>query len=228
MTREELVTRHVDLVEQAMRGFGMWSPHPPPAGVKELKAPFGMDVLTLDQWLQYVFVPNVREACKSVSLPESSEVGQQAFREWCMHGEGPDGVEKLVDLLYELDDLVTFHPTIKRIGFFETEKPARSHWGRELANRFRAADVRYIAWQLELDHAERSRPLEIVLEWKYVRDTVLWKAERRTILDPSWTDSWHMESYGFDARGRWPAGDYRLDVLLWDREFATATFTLEP
>jgi uncharacterized protein YqcC (DUF446 family) len=60
-----------------------------------------MDTMTFSQWLQFIFLPRVREAVTSNSFPKSSSVGAQAVREF----DGNPEADQLITLLSEFDDL---------------------------------------------------------------------------------------------------------------------------
>jgi uncharacterized protein YqcC (DUF446 family) len=62
---------------------------------------FAMDTMTFTQWLQFVFIPRVREAAATNQFPSTSSVGAQAVREF----DGDPNAERLVTLLSEFDAL---------------------------------------------------------------------------------------------------------------------------
>jgi len=229
MTRESIVLALAERIEQEMRSIGMWSDAPPPPGASEIKEAFGGSALSLEQWLQYVFLSRVRGACAEKSLPRTSEVGQRAYREWVMHGPDDPRDRPLIELLFELDGVVSFHPAIERIGFFETGRPAQSKHGRDLGDRFHQADVRSIAWQLELSHPDLPRALAIAFDWKYIlEDGTLFAEQKLEItLDPSWKTSWHMSSWGFAGAGHWQKGTHTFVIRLWEAPFAEAKLTID-
>ena len=99
----EAVGRKVDEIEAEMRRIGLWQERPPEADRLDFERPFGMDKLAFEEWLQFVFVPRVREIVASGgAFPGASQVADQAFREWQMHGERDD-VDGLLERLREFD-----------------------------------------------------------------------------------------------------------------------------
>jgi uncharacterized protein YqcC (DUF446 family) len=56
-------------------------------------------------WLQFVFLPNARDAIRSQNLPTDSQVGLMALREWDYHSHVAEAQE-LTLLLNEFDQLV--------------------------------------------------------------------------------------------------------------------------
>jgi uncharacterized protein YqcC (DUF446 family) len=64
-----------------------------------------MDKLALEQWLQFVFVPRVRDIIATKGkFPTQSQVSQQAYREWKMWGSGEEK-DQLLERLREFDAL---------------------------------------------------------------------------------------------------------------------------
>src|SRR5215510_8862798 len=89
------VARQIDRIEAEMRQVGFWQGQPIRPEQLKFKKAFAMDTMTFTQWLQFVFVPRVREAVPSNSFPSSSSVGTQAVREF----DGDPEADHLVELL---------------------------------------------------------------------------------------------------------------------------------
>ncbi|HQY88734.1 MAG TPA: YqcC family protein, partial [Tepidisphaeraceae bacterium] len=72
-------------IESDLRQLGWWSETPiDPALFEQSNAAFFADVMSFGQWLQFVFLPRVREELKAganASWPGSSHVGAYAVRE---------------------------------------------------------------------------------------------------------------------------------------------------
>jgi uncharacterized protein YqcC (DUF446 family) len=95
------VIRYADRIEAEMRRIGYWQNEPlRPEQLKFTQA-FAMDTMAFTQWLQFVFLPRVREAAASNQFPSSSSVGTQAVREF----DGDPNADTLVTLLSEFDGL---------------------------------------------------------------------------------------------------------------------------
>ena len=92
---------YIDLIEQEMRRIGLWRAEPLRPGQMNFSQAFAMDTMTFAQWLQFVFVPRVREAVAANSFPSGSSVGAQAVREF----DGDPDADRLVELLSEFDGL---------------------------------------------------------------------------------------------------------------------------
>lgn len=98
---QQNVARSADSIEGEMRSLGFWQDQPLVPGQLNFKQAFGMDTMTFTQWLQFVFLPRVRQAVESNQFPSSSSVGAQAVREF----DGNSDADRLVTLLSEFDAL---------------------------------------------------------------------------------------------------------------------------
>lgn len=88
-------------IQAEMRSIGMWQSTPLQPGQLEFAEAFGADTMAFSQWLQFVFVPRVREAIAADQFPNSSSVGVKAIREFDTE---PDA-SRLTRLLSEFDQL---------------------------------------------------------------------------------------------------------------------------
>ena len=91
----------VDQIEAEMRTNGMWQEEPLRPEQLQFTQAFAMDTMAYSQWLQFIFLPRVREAISTKKLPSGSSVGTQAIREF---DTVPDS-DQLVTLLCEFDAL---------------------------------------------------------------------------------------------------------------------------
>jgi len=87
----------LDQIEAEMRSIGYWVEDPPREGRP--------DDLGFAVWLQGVFLPNARASVEQNALPERSQVGLMAQREFDTTGT-VDKALTLVSLLNRFDDLV--------------------------------------------------------------------------------------------------------------------------
>ena len=102
-----VVAAKLDAVEAEMKRIGMWQTEPLPPDAMDFEQAFGADKLSFQQWLQFVFIPNVRDLIATKGkFPRSSQVADQAFREWDMWG-GAENVDALIQHLRDFDALFT-------------------------------------------------------------------------------------------------------------------------
>src|SRR5262245_61502944 len=99
--QQQDVIRHADLIEAELRRIGFWQSQPLRPEQLTFTQAFAMDTMAFAQWLQFIFLPRVREAAASNQFPSSSSVGAQAVREF----DGDTDAANLVTLLAEFDAL---------------------------------------------------------------------------------------------------------------------------
>jgi uncharacterized protein YqcC (DUF446 family) len=94
-------------IEAEMKRIGFWNENPP-----DLQAKFSsgemrtyLDAPSFELWLQCVFLPNARRAVQTKSLPQDSQVGVMALRQYDYHSVVPEALP-LVTLLHEFDKAV--------------------------------------------------------------------------------------------------------------------------
>jgi uncharacterized protein YqcC (DUF446 family) len=88
-------------IEAELRRLGWWSATPPPDEAFDFAQPFAMDTLAFSQWLQWIFLPRVKEAAAEGAFPASSHVAAQAVREF----DGRPEASTLLELLADFDAL---------------------------------------------------------------------------------------------------------------------------
>ena len=103
MSRYEEVARRVDAIEAELRRLGWWRDEPLPPEMYNFTQAFAMDTMPFQHWLQFIFIPRVRDIIASEGdFPRSSQVGAQAVREF----DGVYEAEGLISLLSEFDDYI--------------------------------------------------------------------------------------------------------------------------
>ena len=101
------VAAKLDEIEAEMKRIGMWQEQPPRPEQFSFTQAFAMDTMAFDQWLQFVFIPRVREIVATRgAFPPFSEVAAQAVREFDTH---PLDTSRLHTLLHEFDRLFGPH-----------------------------------------------------------------------------------------------------------------------
>ena len=98
---QEKAAQYADRIEAEMRRIGMWQTTPLRPDQLNFKQAFAMDTMAFSQWLQFIFLPRVREAIAANRFPSSSSVGTQAVREF----DGCPEADHLLALLLEFDSL---------------------------------------------------------------------------------------------------------------------------
>jgi uncharacterized protein YqcC (DUF446 family) len=105
--RSEAVLAKLDAIEAEMKRVGYWSESPPDlqAEMRAGRLRSFVDAPSFELWLQCVFIPNARAAAARNDLPEQSEVGVMAMRQYDYHSHIPQA-QNLLRLLSELDAIV--------------------------------------------------------------------------------------------------------------------------
>ena len=101
MPDQTTVLSKLEQIESEMLRIGMWQDKPLEPDQYDFRAAFAGDTMTFSQWLQFIFIPNVRSAAASGKFPASSQVAARAVREL----DGMDEASGLIHLLGEFDAL---------------------------------------------------------------------------------------------------------------------------
>ena len=101
MPDQKIVLSKLEQIQSEMLRIGMWQEQPLEPEQYDFRAAFALDTMTFSQWLQFIFIPNVRGLAASGKFPASSQVGTKAQREF----DGVDEASGLITLLVEFDAL---------------------------------------------------------------------------------------------------------------------------
>lgn len=94
----------LDHIESELQRLALWEAQPPPDRAFRSPNPFCFDTMSVPQWLQWVFVPQMRQTLSlGVPLPAACQVAPAV--EVYFADVGADGGE-LVNLLEEFDALM--------------------------------------------------------------------------------------------------------------------------
>ncbi len=110
----DIPQRIVDVLlelEAEMRALDWWEEEKPPANALASQQPFSVDQLAFEQWLQWIFLPRMKDIIETgQSLPAQS--GIFAYAEECLRHHGNQSAH-LLALLKRFDELVTLDATRK-------------------------------------------------------------------------------------------------------------------
>jgi uncharacterized protein YqcC (DUF446 family) len=97
-----VVSSRLGAIEDELKRISWWQAQPLSAEQYDFQQAFAMDTMTFSQWLQFIFIPRVKDIVESRGeFPKSSSVGTQAVREFDSLPEA----ETLITLLSEFDAL---------------------------------------------------------------------------------------------------------------------------
>jgi uncharacterized protein YqcC (DUF446 family) len=97
------VAAKIAAIEAEMKRIGLWQSEPlPPQAFVDAGA-FGINTMAFAQWLQFVFVPRVRQiVAENGEFPDSSDVGVTAVRNF----DGFEEAAELTSMLGAFDALI--------------------------------------------------------------------------------------------------------------------------
>ena len=99
----EEVERKIDAIEAEIKRIGWWREEPLPEEAYNFTRAFAMDTMPYSYWLQFIFIPRVRDIIASRgSFPSTSQVGAQAVREF----DGVYEADELNGLLIDFDNYI--------------------------------------------------------------------------------------------------------------------------
>lgn len=102
--RVPAVAEQLLLIERELRVLGWWEAQAPSAQALSSQQPFCVDTLAFEQWLQWIFLPRMKQMLEAgAALPSVS--GIQPMAEQVYSGQAKNaGV--LIKLLGEFDQLI--------------------------------------------------------------------------------------------------------------------------
>jgi uncharacterized protein YqcC (DUF446 family) len=97
------VAQKIAEIEAEMRRLGLWQAEPLAPECYNFTQAFAADTMSIDQWLQFIFIPRVREIIERVGeFPPTSSVAPRVLREF---DGSPFDITTLHLRLYEFDRL---------------------------------------------------------------------------------------------------------------------------
>ena len=97
----QTVLSKLEQIETEMRQVHLWQENPLEAEQYNFRAAFAGDTMSFPQWLQFIFIPNVKRAAANGNFPSESQVSVRAVREF----DGMDEASRLIEYLSEFDAL---------------------------------------------------------------------------------------------------------------------------
>ncbi|WP_136474470.1 YqcC family protein [Pseudomonas sp. DG56-2] len=99
------IADHLLLIEHELRNQGWWSDVSPSAQALASTVPFAVDSMNFDQWLQWIFLPKMKEILeRGLALPSASGILVMAET---VYIDRPDESRELRRLLAEFDQLIS-------------------------------------------------------------------------------------------------------------------------
>ena len=93
-------------IEREMQRIGFWSKENIKIDPKECTEAFCADKLSFEQWLQFIFIPNIRKIIfEKGDLPKDSQLGVKAGKEFDYVSSKPE-IDKLITILQSIDQII--------------------------------------------------------------------------------------------------------------------------
>ncbi|MDP3814161.1 YqcC family protein [Pseudomonas sp.] len=102
--RVPLVAEQLLLIERELRVQGWWEAQAPSAQALSSQQPFCVDTLAFEQWLQWIFLPRMKQLLETgAALPKVSGIQPMAEQ---VYGGQAEKARRLIQLLGEFDRLI--------------------------------------------------------------------------------------------------------------------------
>lgn len=99
------IADHLLLIERELHVQGWWSEQAPSAEALASTVPFAVDSLSFEEWLQWIFLPRMKEILElGLALPSASGILVMAETVFV---DRPDESRELRRLLAEFDQLIS-------------------------------------------------------------------------------------------------------------------------
>lgn len=99
-------------VEANLRTHGKWDKSKPDASDLNSTIPFCMDTLKFEQWLQWIFLPRMKDTLEQTK-PLPSQSGIFEYAEECLQKSDPS-TNTLLKQLKTFDDLISIQASVQR------------------------------------------------------------------------------------------------------------------
>lgn len=99
------IADHLLLIEHELHAQGWWDEAPPSAQALASTVPFAVDTMSFDQWLQWIFLPRMKQILEmGLALPSASGILVMAET---VYVDRPEQSRELRRLLAEFDQLIS-------------------------------------------------------------------------------------------------------------------------
>ncbi len=98
----EKYRENFDLIESALKDCNLWALAPPSQEAMASTIPFAVDTMPLENWLQFIFLPRMRESIDNRQLPPGPAqifpIVEEAFK-------GKSEIAPLLDAMRKFDEI---------------------------------------------------------------------------------------------------------------------------
>ena len=135
----------------------------------------------------------------------------------------------VTDVRAELGTVDLLNAKVTSLRFFETPYNAPPPNKRQYTQWFGNGVARFIAWELSLAFPAPGRRIDFSIEQRWYRPdgSLLARQALASYVEPNWTSFSTFHSWGWRARAKWPAGSYRVDLIVAKQRIASGTFHVD-
>lgn len=154
--------------------------------------------------------------------------GQQRYEWgfWVVDKNTGTRIDPISELNKSRKDIPTLNADVGSLVFFESDQASGS---RTYGLRFPRSEVRYIYWQLFLQHPSPEGRLDFDLEAVWIRrsdGSVLHRWVEPCTIQKGWTWSIFGKGYGSKEAGSFNIGIYIVELYIKGNKIASSTFEI--
>lgn len=98
----EKYRENFDLIELSLKSCQLWSNHHPSDEAMQSTMPFAVDTMSFENWLQFIFLPKMRQSLSAGQLPPGPAqifpIAEEVYKE-------KNSVGALLDALRKFDEI---------------------------------------------------------------------------------------------------------------------------
>jgi tRNA A-37 threonylcarbamoyl transferase component Bud32 len=123
-------------------------------------------------------------------------------------------------------DISSLKADITDLRFFEGPYTLPDRDERNYTTRFARSEARYINYELNLKFPAPGERRDFQVEAVYYQPdgSELARFTADYHLEADWTTSWHAKGWGWDDPGKWPTGQYWVELYVDGQLIGTGTF----
>jgi hypothetical protein len=120
--------------------------------------------------------------------------------------------------------------TLTGLRFFESAGPVTPMEARHYATSFESRSTRYINVEAHYDHEPPGQPVRLSVACTYTNDAglVMGTVDLSGQIAATWRGSYSTGGWGWQAAGKWEAGEYHVACLSNGRQIGESRFTIVP
>jgi hypothetical protein len=124
--------------------------------------------------------------------------------------------------------IAAINAKVSALRFFESPKDGVPAEQRKYANRFEAANTRYVGLELEFTHPAAATTYEFPVKCTFYKPdgSSFGTVDLRYVVQPTWKGIVNSTMWGWEAPGNWDKGVYTVSCVTESSWLATDTFEI--